>query len=306
LQRVTQTHEVIAESQKLLSDWGLQLDDPLILSDAGNLTLWLRPHPIVARVATLFSGDDADFWGAVWQRELRVAAHLMHHNVPIVAPTTVVPAGPHRVAGTWMTLWDYAQPVECPPLGMDGVAMVSELTRAMGTFPEPLPRWGPWMHVEEAVERLRPMATRDTRVGDVIREVEHVAQRMKDHQLFPAHGDAHPGNLLPTPNGWRWIDFEDVSLMPRFWDLASFIANTALLEGIDHPIVVQACRLDDVAKDPEAFWWVVRARVVMSLSTNLGLSLARQGDRGFAFRQLERWPKFLHDWPRYLSDEIGR
>lgn len=80
--------------------------------------------------------------------------------------------------------------------------------------------------------------------------------------------------------------------------MASFIANTALLEGIGHPIVVQACQLDDVAKDPEAFWWVVRARVVMSLSTNLGLSVARQGDREFAFRQLERWLKFLHDWAR--------
>lgn len=137
---MTQIHEVIAESQKLLSDWGLPLDDPLILRDAGNLTLWLRPYPIVARVATLFSGDDADFWGAVWQRELRVAAHLTRQNVPIVAPTTAVPAGPHRVAGTWMTLWNYAQAVECPPLGMDGLAMVSELTRAMGTVPEPLPR----------------------------------------------------------------------------------------------------------------------------------------------------------------------
>ncbi len=253
LQRVTQVHDVMIDVEALLSPWGMRLEEPVVLSDAGNLTLWLRPYPLVARVATLFSGDDAEFWGEVWQRELRVAAHLIWHNIPIVAPATGVSAGPHRVAGTWMTLWDYAKPLESPPVSIDGVAMVRDLTRAMEAFPEKLPRWSPWMHAEEAVQQLHPIAIEDTRVGDVVKEVEHVAQRIKDDLLFPAHGDAHPGNLLPTHHGWRWIDFEDVSLMPRFWDLASFVANTALLHGFDHPMVATACGLSDVTEPPESF-----------------------------------------------------
>ena len=48
-----------------------------------------------------------------------------------------------------------------------------------------------------------------------------------------------------------------------------------------------------------------RARVAMSLATNWGLALAGQGDRVFAFRQLERWPKFIHEWTRTLSDLTG-
>ncbi len=65
-------------------------------------------------------------------------------------------------------------------------------------------------------------------------------RRMKDVPLLPAHGDAHPGNLLPTSHGWRWIDCEDVSSMPQFWDLASFFANPALLRGFDPPLIAPA------------------------------------------------------------------
>ncbi len=115
LQRVTQVHDVMIDVEALLSPWSMRLEEAVVLSDAGNLTLWLCPYPLVARVATLFSGDDAEFWGEVWQRELRVAAHLIWHNIPSVAPAAGVSAGPHRVAGTWMTLWDYAKPLEPPP-----------------------------------------------------------------------------------------------------------------------------------------------------------------------------------------------
>ncbi len=43
----------------------------------------------------------------------------------------------------------------------------------------------------------------------------------------------------------------------------------------------------------------------MSLAANWGLALAGQGDRVFAFRQLERRPKFIHEWTRTLSDFTG-
>jgi len=39
-------------------------------------------------------------------------------------------------------------------------------------------------------------------------------------ELRPVHGDAHPGNLVATPDGLIWIDFEHICLGPREWDLA--------------------------------------------------------------------------------------
>ncbi len=107
-------------------------------------------------------------------------------------------------------------------------------------------------------------------------------RRMKDVPLLPAHGDAHPGNLLPTSHGWRWIDCEDVSSMPQFWDLASFFANPALLRGFDPPLIAPASELSRDHLPPESLWWAMRTRGVMSLANNLGLVLAEQGDRVFA------------------------
>jgi thiamine kinase-like enzyme len=50
------------------------------------------------------------------------------------------------------------------------------------------------------------------------------------YPVRPLHGDAHPGNLLATPSGLVWNDFEDAWLGPVGWDLAC-LANTGRLDG---------------------------------------------------------------------------
>lgn len=45
------------------------------------------------------------------------------------------------------------------------------------------------------------------------------------------HGDAHPGNLLATGTGLRWIDFEDAWSGPCAWDLAC-LAETRRIDGL--------------------------------------------------------------------------
>lgn len=62
-----------------------------------------------------------------------------------------------------------------------------------------------------------------------------IQMRLEPSLLIPGHGDAHARNLLPSTEGWIWTDFEDVSLMPAYWDLASFIGNLALFGGIQEP-----------------------------------------------------------------------
>lgn len=44
------------------------------------------------------------------------------------------------------------------------------------------------------------------------------------------HGDAHPGNLVATPAGWRWIDLEETCRGPVRWDLA-VLRGTRRLDG---------------------------------------------------------------------------
>ncbi len=70
-------------------------------------------------------------------------------------------------------------------------------------------------------------------------------------------------------------------------------------------MVSQARGFDGVQDEAEAFWWTVRSRVVMSLSTNMRLGLREHGDWVFALRQWARWPKFLHDLTQSLQDVTG-
>jgi hypothetical protein len=95
-----------------------------------------------------------------------------------------------------------------------------------------------------------------------------------DGELGVLHGDAHPGNLLATPAGWRWADLEDTSRGPRGWDVACLRATSRL----DGRAAVDA--LPDPVSDAElapfswlralhvgAWWFVHAARLPADLPT---------------------------------------
>jgi Ser/Thr protein kinase RdoA (MazF antagonist) len=61
----------------------------------------------------------------------------------------------------------------------------------------------------------------------------HRLERLRprlDGDVRALHGDAHPGNLLATPEGWRWTDLEDTCSGPLGWDLAC-LRTTGRLDG---------------------------------------------------------------------------
>lgn len=288
------TQEMIQELVKVVNDLGLYGITPVTLSDAGNLTVHLKPHPIVARIAKLLPGDDADEWRGIWQNELMVVDHLLQHNIPVVPYSAKIPPGPYKVDQTWMTLWEFALPVELPPLqSPQAIQMVNDLSEAMAAFQEPLPQLGAWRNAVQATGYLREQHNTDERICLLLDNFDQVNETIQNMELYPAHGDAHPKNLLPSLIGWRWIDFEDVSVMPKFWDLASFIGNTALFNGLTHPMVDAVFNLNKVKKDKAAFKFVLKARTVMSTTTNLALALQGHGDLNFAKGQIEQIKSFL-------------
>ena len=81
--------------------------------------------------------------------------------------------------------------------------------------------------------------------------------------------------------------------MPKFWDLASFIANTALFHGVKHPMVQAVLRQPEVSQDRPSFQFALEARVILSTMTNVALAVNGHGDGDFAHAQLERIHDFL-------------
>ncbi|WP_053959395.1 phosphotransferase [Sulfobacillus thermosulfidooxidans] len=266
---------------------------PVVLGNAGNLVIYLAPYQIVARVAILFPDDDSLLWKDVWVREIKVAKHLIAHGIPVVPYAREVSPGPYLVSDTWMTLWEYAEPAPISGLTtQQAMKMVHDLDTALAKYKDPLPLLGAWRNVAQAADDLSTVHD-DSRVVTLLMRYNNVNERIHHEVLYPAHGDAHPGNLLATKMGWQWIDFEDVSLMPKFWDLASFIGNTALFQGLKHPLVQSVAALPEVLEDRVMFQYVLQARVIMSTIINLALSLRGYVNLDFAQTQLARIDDFL-------------
>lgn len=265
---------------------------PHVLSDAGNLILHLAPYPIVARIAVLASQLDQEQAKKLLCLELGVARHLHNKGVGVLLPTDLIDAGPHWGGGAWMTFWHYVVPTKLAPLlPAEGIQLVNGLAVGLRDFSEELPKLGVWNKACTSALRLRNEG--DKRIQDLLTLFFSLDEQMRSMELVPSHGDAHVRNLLPSPQGRLWMDFEDVSLMPPYWDLASFVGNLVLFKGFQEPTFRYLMDFTQLVTDQKAFRLALGARTLMSTLGNLDLALAGHGDLVFAQRQLACAQGFL-------------
>lgn len=79
--------------------------------------------------------------------------------------------------------------------------------------------------------------------------------------MKPVHGDANLSNVLNTPSGPVWTDWEDTFKGPREWDLACLVARSRVLgEGADRAEAALAAY--DGVVDCEVLDCLVEARVL--------------------------------------------
>lgn len=176
----------------------------------------------------------------------------------------------------------------------EAIQLVNMLSVGIKDFSGVLPILCVWNRACKSATRLRKKS--DYRIQsllNVFRRIDEQMQTMETGLLLPAHGDAHAGNLLPSPEGWLWMDFEDVSLMPAYWDMASFVANLVLFKGLQEPTFRYLLDNTHVVTDQRAFGLALVARTLMSTLGNLDLALEGHGDLVFAARQLELAEKFI-------------
>jgi hypothetical protein len=202
---------------------GVRSTEPEVLKNGSNVLVHLRPAPVVARVAGttgLVRRPVADWFA----REVALVDHLIGHGFPVVAPSAELPRGPVGHDGRTMTFWRFVPhdpSVSIKPA--DFAASLADLHRALADYSGPLPAAGP---LDDVVFGL-PLFD------------EHAKALRAEHArlsaLLPAggqalHGDAHPGNVLATPDGLVWNDFEDTWRGPLEWDLA-VMRRTEQLDG---------------------------------------------------------------------------
>lgn len=110
-------------------------------------------------------------------------------------------------------------------------ALLADLHAALRDVPFELPRLGLCADLSLALDLLERSASLSAPVLELLRaENERLGSSLAAFPVRPLHGDAHPGNLLATPLGPMWNDFEDTWLGPLGWDLAC-LATSGLMDG---------------------------------------------------------------------------
>jgi hypothetical protein len=218
-----------AAAIRLAERLGLPRDEPVILSNRGNLLVHLAPAPVVARVATLTARSRRD--PIEWLvREVAVAGYVASRGGPAVAPAD--DAGPHWQDGFAISLWEYVRALDTAPGPADVGSALARLHRtARGCPAEVGGLHAATDQITDGLAMLERAAALDTAALAALREAHAAAlveMESADGEPLVLHGDAHHGNLLAAPGrGWLWIDLEETGRGPAAWDLATMVSHYA-------------------------------------------------------------------------------
>ncbi len=207
----------VAAATSIAEGLDLPVDDASVLQNSNKLALRLLPCDVLARVAPV--GRE------VAQFEVELAQRLAETDSPVAALDPRVEPRVHEADGFVVTLWTYYEPVthrEVSPA--DYARALARLHAGMRKLDVTTPHF-----TDRVAEAQRLVASRDHTpalagvdrelLTDTLRSLRRVIRdRGAAEQLL--HGEPHPGNVLGTENGLRFIDLETCCRGPVEFDLA--------------------------------------------------------------------------------------
>lgn len=221
---------------------GLPPARPRLLRAGSNTLLRLEPLPVVARVATVTALVRPGV--AAWlARDIALARHVHDAGVPVALPCAGDLAGPHHQDGFDLSLWQYVEHRPDAPVDPGLFAgKLAELHAALAGFPGAADARGPVGDIRHCLALVDAPASLSA-------DVDRLADELARFPVRPLHGDAHPGNVLVTPTGLVWNDFEDSWSGPLGWDLACMARSTrfdgaaavAAYPGTVDPVELAVC-----------------------------------------------------------------
>lgn len=196
---------------------GLRVDEPVVLRDLGNALVHLAPSPVLARAWQTGRRDPA-----VVDYELAATSYLAACGAPVAPPYD---EAAHVVGDHTVTVWHRLD--HDPQRPLDGVAagralrLVHDLLESPGA-PDAtgLPHFVRLDTARQVVEGLEVSDSDRAGLDEMLALAAAEVSRLS-LPLQPLHGDAWLGNVLRTPSGPVWSDFELMCRGPREADLAA-------------------------------------------------------------------------------------
>ena len=215
---------------------GFASTDPLVLQQTNNVVVWLRPHPVVAKVGRWPHSAE------VLAREVAVAQHLATTGAPSAAPI-----GPLRIDGPGglpVSLWERIEEVEGATLDEIELARaLASLHEGLRSLPPGLPSflWAIDLAAATLADDHRMQSLDAARLAPLRERMARWAASARDLQEADAqvlHGEPHAGNVILTAAGPCFVDFESTCTGPLEWDLASLPPGVAAAtSGVDHELL---------------------------------------------------------------------
>ena len=200
--------QATAAAVAVAAEHGLQSVGPALIGQSSNVLVHLRPAPVVARVMTATAAlhSDEETW---LTHELSVTGFADAAGAPVVAPSDLLPPGPHQHDGLWLSFWELA-----PERTGGGELSGADVGRSLRELHDALAGY-------DAAD-LPPFTVALAELGVTVDD------ERANLPWQALHGDASLSNLLNTDRGPLWNDFEDVCRGPAAWDLAGVVQSGEL------------------------------------------------------------------------------
>ena len=217
-----------------LDAWGLN-----VLHSSNNTITHLPRCGLIAKVGTAPDAPET------LTRELAIGLHLLTEDAEIAPPATCVSPGPYRQDGLVITLWEFGE--HDPDAEFDDDELADSLERLqarLATWSGELPDY------RERIRRTERLLNDDQAMRAMPRDglelvrarfaevAKPLLERAKPTQVL--HGGPHSHNVLSTPFGLRWIDFETCCRGPLEADLAYLGEAGARRPGVDVELLALA------------------------------------------------------------------
>ncbi len=208
----------MAAAMSIASAVGVKSTNAVVLQDSNRVVLRLLPCDVVARVAPMayLAGSEVI---------VEVAQRLAETGSPVAALAPEFEPRVYVRDGFILEMWTYYEPVTDRELSPSDYADALERLHAgMRKLDITTPHF-----TDRVAEAQQLVASRDLTptLADADRELlsntlgslrRTICDRGADEQLL--HGEPHPGNVLNTKNGPRFIDLETCCRGPVEFDLA--------------------------------------------------------------------------------------
>lgn len=242
---------------------GIVADRCDILQNGSTLVLRLT-DTLVARVVVDRDGPrQGDAW---FSRENAIALHLTRHGAPVIPLHPALPPGPHEHLGFTLNFWEFVTLLDEEAAPEETGSTLQCCHAVLREFTGDLPALAILHETRDLLETLRARRLFPDAVLELLHHHLSTSLRFLAGLPFQAlHGDAHSGNLLQTPAGPLWTDWEDAFSGPVEWDLASIIWNARILDR-DHAradAILAAYQNAGGAFDPDALDHCLVARAAV-------------------------------------------